>query len=75
MYGLHHQGGYNWHTQSISLQRTSVVVTANVPSSPIVFTLMMEAICFSETTATRRHIPEDGILHSYRRENLKPYIE
>jgi hypothetical protein len=26
------------------------------------------------TRATRRHIPEDGILHSHRRENLKPYI-
>jgi hypothetical protein len=26
------------------------------------------------TTATRRHIPEDGILHSYRRENLRSYI-
>jgi hypothetical protein len=24
--------------------------------------------------ATRRHIPEDGILHSHRRENLKSYI-
>jgi hypothetical protein len=23
---------------------------------------------------TRRHIPEDGILHSDRRENLKSYI-
>jgi hypothetical protein len=26
------------------------------------------------TRSTRRHIPEDGILHSYRRENLKSYI-
>jgi hypothetical protein len=25
------------------------------------------------TRATRRNIPEDGILHSYRRENLKSY--
>jgi hypothetical protein len=23
--------------------------------------------------STRRHIPEDGILHSHRRENLKSY--
>jgi hypothetical protein len=27
------------------------------------------------TRATRRNIPEDDILHSYRRENLKSYIE
>jgi hypothetical protein len=37
--------------------------------------LMMEAICSSETPiftkTTRRHIPEDDILHSHRRENLK----
>jgi hypothetical protein len=26
------------------------------------------------TRATRRNIPEDGILHSHRRENLKSYI-
>jgi hypothetical protein len=26
------------------------------------------------TKATRHHIPEDDILHSYRRENLKSYI-
>jgi hypothetical protein len=26
-----------------------------------------------QTKSIRRHIPEDGILHSHRRENLKPY--
>jgi hypothetical protein len=38
----------------------------------------MNAICPSETpvltTSTRLHIPEGGILHSQRRENLKSYI-
>jgi hypothetical protein len=41
-------------------------------------TLKMEAIRSSETSvqftrSTRRHIPEDGILHSHRRGNLKSY--
>jgi hypothetical protein len=38
----------------------------------------MKAIRSSESSvlekATRRSIPEDGIVHSHRRENLKPYI-
>jgi hypothetical protein len=56
-----------------------LVVTVNVvPSSPILVTMMMGAICSSETSVltrgTQRDMPEDGILHSYRRENLKSYI-
>jgi hypothetical protein len=41
-------------------------------------TMKMEVIPSSETwvqftRSTRRHIPEDGIVHSHRRENLKSY--
>jgi hypothetical protein len=57
----------------------SALVTANnVPNSPIFVTLIMEAIRSTETSvltgSTRRSIPDDGILHSHRRENFKSYI-
>jgi hypothetical protein len=39
---------------------------------------MKEVIRFSEasvlTRTTLRNIPEDGMIHSHRRENLKTYI-
>jgi hypothetical protein len=46
-----------------------------VPSSPILVTLIMEALSSSETSirtrATRHSIQEDATLHSHRPENLK----
>jgi hypothetical protein len=53
-----------------------LLVTASVvPSSPILVTLTKEMLSSSETSVhTRtRNTPEDDILHSHHRKNLKSY--
>jgi hypothetical protein len=70
----------------ISYLRTKLDVTSNRhtlvmsnvgPSSPILVTLMKDALSSSDTPALTRakryNIPEDTILHSHRRENFKSY--
>jgi hypothetical protein len=75
---------------SEELSASRLLVTASIiPSSPILvalvkemlrssFTLVKEVLRSSETSvltrATRRNIPQDTILHSHRRENLKSYM-
>jgi hypothetical protein len=55
--------------------RPLLVTAIVVPGSPILVTLMMEALPSSETSvltrAEQRNIPEDVTVHSDRRENFK----
>jgi hypothetical protein len=56
----------SWMVRRVALVRTDVSSIIRLTSSPILVTLMMESLNSYETSvltrATRRNVPEDGIL-------------
>jgi hypothetical protein len=58
-------------TPSVTLRSVALVRT-NVSEEPNAQLISYETLVLK--IFTRRNIREDGILHSHRRENLKPYM-
>jgi hypothetical protein len=73
------KNGVFWDVTPCGSVRRLLVTASLLPSSPILLTLMKEALRSSKMSilprGTQRNIPEDTILHSHCRENLKSYIE
>jgi hypothetical protein len=84
-YRHHHQGNKsrrdrNFGSNIVFLHSVLRLLVSAIfgSSSPMLVAMMMELTRSSETsvltTGTRRHITEDVILYSHRRENYKFYI-
>jgi hypothetical protein len=68
---------YYFLMQQLTFRRKLPPIFTMVYCSAYFSTVKMEVICSSKmsvhTISIRRHIPEDGILHSYRCGNIKFY--